>query len=249
VATQSIHPLNTSNHTNVLQLPIPSRITQQELGHILEIGRQIKALEERLREAEGVVLSTLEAGATVEPGIFQAYIRTIRKKIGFLENCVRARTRRRLRDSRARRHEAGQVFDPRNFRIGSKRRRGTLTRAGVRPQLKRLPLWALMKIAADKRGNWMAGKISTTTSRKPLSAVSHEIPSSSDIAFTRLRNQSDTDDIARGLYYRLSPIYRRSFGALMKAVQAERDFADSILSSKPARDEAVKVEAQAKWLN
>ena len=90
----------------------------------------------------------------------------------------------------------------------------------------------------------------STSSRKPLSAVSHEIneidPSG---VITRCVRQGKTDDIARGLYKNLSPKDRRSFVALMKAVEAERDLTASILSGKAAGDEAVKVEAQATWLN
>jgi hypothetical protein len=79
MASPSIIPFNTSHHTknntNVVRLPIPSPIGQDELGHILEMRRQREALDEQIKESETAVRAALEAGAVVEDGVFRAYLK------------------------------------------------------------------------------------------------------------------------------------------------------------------------------
>jgi len=51
-------------------------ITQGELARILELRRDIEQLEADLKSAEQEVRGQLEAGASVESGLFRAYLKT-----------------------------------------------------------------------------------------------------------------------------------------------------------------------------
>lgn len=68
----------------------PASISQEELGHVLEMRRQRDALDEQLKEAESAVRGALEAGAQVEPGIFHARLKiTERRSVAWKEVCAR----------------------------------------------------------------------------------------------------------------------------------------------------------------
>lgn len=83
MATRSIvHPLSTSNHTNVLHLPAPAvqQITQFELGAVLSLRNRARQLEEQIAEAERSIRDRLESGSAVEDGIFRAYMKTTERR-------------------------------------------------------------------------------------------------------------------------------------------------------------------------
>ena len=52
----------------------------QVLAHIHELRRQRTALDEQIGEAEAMVRATLESGATVQQGVFSAYLKTTERR-------------------------------------------------------------------------------------------------------------------------------------------------------------------------
>jgi len=62
--------------------PVPTvcSIPQQELARILELRRDIETLEADLKSAEQAVRGQLEAGASVESGLFRAYLKTTERR-------------------------------------------------------------------------------------------------------------------------------------------------------------------------
>jgi hypothetical protein len=62
--------------------PVPSirSIPQQDLARILELRRDIETLEADLKSAEQSIHEQLEAGASVESGLFQAYLKTTERR-------------------------------------------------------------------------------------------------------------------------------------------------------------------------
>jgi hypothetical protein len=65
-------------------------VSQDELGYILELRRQIEALEERRKEAEAAVKSALEAGAQIQDGILRAYLKAYeRRSVSWKQICER----------------------------------------------------------------------------------------------------------------------------------------------------------------
>lgn len=66
---------------NVVQIVLPpASISQEELGHVLEMRRQREALDEQIKEAETAIRSALESGASVEAGIFHAHVKTYERR-------------------------------------------------------------------------------------------------------------------------------------------------------------------------
>lgn len=59
----------------VQELHIPHHICQSDLSYILELRRQRDAVDEQISASEAAIRTALEAGAIVEPGIFQAYLK------------------------------------------------------------------------------------------------------------------------------------------------------------------------------
>jgi hypothetical protein len=74
MATQSIP------QTQVVSFPIPHHICQAEVAHVLELRRQREALDERIKEAESVIRTALEGGASVQQGVFTAYLKTVERR-------------------------------------------------------------------------------------------------------------------------------------------------------------------------
>lgn len=62
--------------------PVPAArsIRQQELARILELRRDIEQLKGKLEQAEGAIRLSLEAGASVESGLFRAYLKTTERR-------------------------------------------------------------------------------------------------------------------------------------------------------------------------
>ena len=62
--------------------PVPAvrLIPQQELARILELRREIDMLEADLKAAEQSVRDQLDCGASVESGLFQAYLKSTERR-------------------------------------------------------------------------------------------------------------------------------------------------------------------------
>lgn len=72
-----------STHSiTIVRTPVvhPQHISQNELGHILEMRRQREALDEQIKESEISIRAALEAGATVEGGLFRAFLKTTERR-------------------------------------------------------------------------------------------------------------------------------------------------------------------------
>ncbi len=55
-------------------------IPQGQLGRILWLKREIERLDAELKQAEEVVRTGLETGATVEPGLLEAFLKTYERR-------------------------------------------------------------------------------------------------------------------------------------------------------------------------
>lgn len=61
--------------------PKPAQeISQAQLSHIIELRRQIEALEADLKAAEAEAQAALTAGRPVEPGLWKAWLRTTERR-------------------------------------------------------------------------------------------------------------------------------------------------------------------------
>jgi hypothetical protein len=61
-------------------LPLPHNICQNELAHVLELRRQRDALDEVISAAETAIRSALEVGASVQEGLFRAFLKTTERR-------------------------------------------------------------------------------------------------------------------------------------------------------------------------
>jgi hypothetical protein len=58
----------------------PQHISQDELANILEMRQRREALDEQIQLAEHAVRAALEVGATVEGGLFRAFLKTTERR-------------------------------------------------------------------------------------------------------------------------------------------------------------------------
>lgn len=61
-------------------VPAVRSIQQQDLARILELRREIETLEADLKAAEESVREQLEVGASVESGLFRAFLKTTERR-------------------------------------------------------------------------------------------------------------------------------------------------------------------------
>lgn len=63
--------------TNVVHL---KQISQSDLASVLELRRQRDAIDSLIQESEDAIRASLESGAAVETGVFQAYLKVTERK-------------------------------------------------------------------------------------------------------------------------------------------------------------------------